>query len=95
VPLQPRFDPSDLGPRERRERLPGAEEERRRGSGWRVAEGSLACPACDLPIAIGPPASPAEPATCPYCAHAAPLRDFLRLGARPLAGRVEVVARLG
>ena len=94
MPLQPRFDPSDLGPRERRERLPGAEEERRRGSGWRVAEGALACPACDLPIALAAAASPSELARCPYCDHGAPLRDFLRLDATALAGRVEVVARL-
>jgi hypothetical protein len=94
VPLHPRFDPSDLGPRERRERLPGAEEERHRGSAWVVGPGALACPSCDLPIAPAPSATPADPAACPYCGREAPLRDFLTLGATSLAGRVDVVARL-
>jgi hypothetical protein len=95
VPLYPRFDPSDLGPRERRERLPGAEEERHRGSNWVVGPGALACPSCDLPLAPGPSASLGDPTRCPYCGHGGPVRDFLSLGAGPIAGRVEVVARLG
>ena len=94
MPLQPRFDPSDLGPRELRERLPGTEQERRRrSSGWLIADGALACPACNLPIALSAPSSPSDPEACPFCAHTAPLREFLRLDATALAGRVEVVAR--
>jgi hypothetical protein len=94
VPLYPRFDPSELGPRERRERLPGAEQERRRGSSWVVSPGALACPSCDLPLAPRPSASLTDSASCPYCGHHASLRDFLSLGATPIAGRVDVVARL-
>lgn len=87
------FDPSDLGRRERRERLPGAEERRQPRGAYRLASATLACPRCALPIWPGSASALGAPVGCPYCRHTAPTRDFLRLGETG-PGEVEVVARL-
>ena len=62
-------------------RAPGAfEEDRRQGVREVLGIGTLACPDCDAPVGIGATAlSPAAPITCPFCAHHAPLREFLSL----------------
>ena len=64
---------------------------------WRVgrscllATGTLACPACDAPVApAAAPMSPADPLACPYCGHAAAVRDFLSLAAPARPARVAV-----
>ena len=62
----------------------------------KVAEGTLACPSCDAPVALtAGPVSPAEPLYCPFCAHAGAVREFLSLGAptRPARVVVRVVYR--
>jgi hypothetical protein len=64
--------PSDSGPREYRYRARSTQ----------LATGTLACPRCDAPVAPAGPLSPAEWIACPFCAHAAPVREFLSL-ARP------------
>jgi hypothetical protein len=72
-------------------RLGGTQEERRVARSWRLGSGTLACPLCDAPVA--PPAgglSPAHPLACPFCAHAAAVRDFLSLAAPSRPARVEV-----
>lgn len=61
----------------------------------RLAEGTLACPACDAPM--GPPAvalSPADGLDCGFCGHAGRVRDFLSLAepTRPTRVNVRVVA---
>lgn len=61
-----------------------------------LATGTLACPECDAPVALGGRAvGPAHPLSCPYCEHAGPLREFLSLAApsRPARVEVRVVAR--
>jgi hypothetical protein len=59
----------------------------------RLAEGILACPACELPIALAATLAVSAPLDCPYCGRHAPAREFLRLGAgAPPASRVAVVA---
>ncbi|HEY8581870.1 MAG TPA: hypothetical protein VIL49_02955 [Capillimicrobium sp.] len=61
-----------------------------------LAAATLACPACDAPVAPGPtPLAPADPARCPFCAHSGAVRDFLTLGdpARPAVVEVRVVYR--
>ena len=53
--------------------------------------GTLACPRCDAPVALGERAvAPNESLSCPYCLHTAAVRDFLTLGAptRPTHVRV-------
>jgi len=70
---------------------PGAYEDRRDARFWRLATGTLACPRCDVPLALGGRAVKfSEDLDCPFCRHAAPLRDFLSLAAPTRPNRVEV-----
>ena len=57
-----------------------------------VATGTLACPDCDAPAVPAGPMSPADPLTCAFCAHHAPLRDFLSL--EPPTRPTRVVVRV-
>jgi hypothetical protein len=71
-----------------------AAREGRHISPWRVATGTLACPLCDAPVALGGRAvSLAEDLDCPFCHHTAAVRDFLSLTAPSRPARVEVRAR--
>ena len=77
-------------------RLGGTHEERRIVRTSLLATGTLACPACDAPVA--PPAraiTPADGLVCPYCDHGGRTRDFLSLEppARPARVEVRVVPR--
>ena len=65
-------------------------KERRPAAATRLGTGTLACPRCDAPVALAAPVAPAEPLGCPYCAHAAPVRDFLSLAAPSRPARVAV-----
>lgn len=71
-------------------RLGGVEEERRAARSGRLATGTLACPRCDAPVAPAAPLSPAQRIGCPYCGHAAAVRDFLSLAEPTRPARVEV-----
>lgn len=72
-------------------RVGGAQEERRRTRSCLVTEGSLACPRCDAPVALGAGAvSPGHPLDCPFCDHAGPVREFLSLSRPTRPARVEV-----
>lgn len=70
-------------------------EERRRARTSHVASGTLACPDCDAPVVPARPMAPAEAIACPFCDHAAPVRDFLSLASptRPAHVDVRVVRR--
>jgi hypothetical protein len=71
-------------------------EERRIASQGIVAIGTLACPSCDAPIALGESrVSPREPLRCPFCDHGAPARDFLSLAqpTRPTRVLVRITSR--
>jgi hypothetical protein len=71
--------------------LAGPQEERRSEQSSRLASGTLACPRCDGPVALGPRgASPADPLACPFCRHSATVRDFLSLTSPTRPARVEV-----
>jgi hypothetical protein len=98
VALHRGFDGTDPARREPVARVAGPQEERRNVRTSRLAGGTLACPACDAPVSPGPRSlSPAEAIACPYCAHAANVRDFLSLTApsRPAHVEVRVVERPG
>jgi len=74
----------------------GPAEERRRTRTWELGSGTLACPRCDAPVALdGLRVTPAEPLSCPFCAHSGAVRDFLSLHAptRPAHVTVRVVDR--
>lgn len=66
-------------------------EERRIAPTGIVAVGTLACPECDAPVALGEQrVSPPDPLACPFCAHHAPAREFLSLKAPTRPARVAV-----
>jgi hypothetical protein len=77
-------------------RAAGVDEYRRTARTSVLGTGTLACPACDLPVALGGRAvAPAAALDCPFCGHAGAVRDFLSLVAptRPARVRVRVVMR--
>ena len=74
-------------------RVSGAHEERR-AAVRHLADGTLACPACDAPVALAGVLAPHVPIACPYCDHGGPLRDFLTLGAPTRPARVQVRLRV-
>jgi hypothetical protein len=60
----------------------------------RVAAGSLACRRCDAPVALaGGPVAVTDALCCPFCAHEAPVRDFLSLADPTRPARVVVRVR--
>jgi hypothetical protein len=66
------------------------EHEHARASTY-LASATLACPSCDAPVALTSGAlTPGHPFACPYCEHAAPVRDFLSLGQPTRPTRVEL-----
>jgi hypothetical protein len=78
-----------------REARVGIHEEHRATRSWRLGTGTLACPLCDAPIALGGRAvTPVQELHCPYCRHRAPMRDFLSLAAPSRPARVQVRLRL-
>jgi hypothetical protein len=70
----------------------GPIEKRRTDDVWRLGTGTLACPACDAPVAPAPggPMSPSDDLSCPVCFRAGAVRDFLSLAAPSRPARVEV-----
>ena len=71
----------------------GYEEERRATRTKRVASGTLACARCDAPVALTGSVGLTATLHCPFCAHEAPVRDFLSLAAPTRPTRVAVVIR--
>ncbi len=72
--------------------MSGSAEERRATRATVVATGTLACPECDAPVSPGGRAlSPSEAMSCPVCAHAGAVRDFLSLATPSRPARVRVV----
>jgi len=94
-----RFDPSNVGsghvPPEPLEHGGATHEERRSARSTRLAEGTLACPSCDAPVApLQRPMSPAEPLGCAFCRHEGAIRDFLSLAVPTRPTRVTVHVRM-
>jgi hypothetical protein len=72
------------------------EELRRTDRSSHFAVGTLACSRCDAPVSPGgSPRSLTESLVCPFCAHRAPLREFLTVGAptRPAHVVLRVIHR--
>jgi hypothetical protein len=60
-----------------------------------IAAGTIACPRCDAPVAIGPERVAVEDAlTCPFCERQGPVREFLSLAPPSRATRVKVTLRM-
>ena len=53
---------------------------------------SLACPGCDMPIAISGPIGFTDEIACAFCETTAPTREFLRGQGWP---EVDLIARIG
>lgn len=70
---------------------PGLHEERRARRSTRLASGTLACPACDAPVA--PPDRPlgmTARLACGFCGETGPVRAFLSLAEPTRPTRVVV-----
>jgi hypothetical protein len=74
---------------ERPQPVPGAFEHRRVVVG-RLGTGTLACPACDAPVLTAGTVAAHDALDCPFCGHAAAVRDFLSLAHPARPARVEV-----
>ena len=71
------------------------QEERRVARTSRLADGTLACPECDAPVAPLGTMGPTDLIGCPVCDHAGVVREFLSLSQpnRPARVQVRVVMR--
>jgi len=78
------------GPEEPVGRLSATEELHRVTRTAPVAVGTLACPSCDAPVALGGSFGPSAALRCPFCAYDGALRDFLTLGEPTRPTRVVV-----
>lgn len=66
-------------------------EERRVTRTGVVAMGTLACPECDAPVALGEErVRPSDRLSCPFCAHHGAAREFLSLATPTRPARVAV-----
>ena len=75
------FDPASTPDPERDERLRAAAARVELRPAERAAylgTRSLACPVCDMPIAIAGPVGFTDEIACAFCENIAPTRDFLR-----------------
>ena len=71
-------------------RLGRVDADPRAGTVQMLGTGTLACPACDAPVAIDGARRPHDALSCPYCGRAGALRDFLSLAVPTRPARVEV-----
>src|SRR5882757_3010697 len=70
--------------------LAGAADQRT-GSVQTLGTGTLACPSCDAPVALGRERKrPHDALSCPFCGCAGALRDFLTLAQPTSPARVEI-----
>ncbi len=70
---------------------PALREQRPAPDSTRLCEGTLACPGCDAPVAIGGGPLPVQQnLACPYCRHRASATDFLSLATPTRPNRVVV-----
>jgi hypothetical protein len=89
------YDPASSQDPERDERLRAAAARVELRPAERVAYlgvKSLACPACDMPIAISGPVGFSDRIACAFCETTAPTRDFVRDQGWPA---VDLIARIG
>ena len=89
------YDPASTPDPERDERLRAAaarvELRPAERAAW-LGVRSLACPACDVPIAITQPIAFSDEIACAFCETIAPTREFLRDQGWPA---VDLIARIG
>lgn len=97
VKFEARSGDSTLGlDRAARRVAPAVEQDRRRAQSTVLGEGTLACPRCDVPVAVGGTRlAVSSRLTCPFCGFSGRLSAFLSLAAptRPARVIVRVVGR--
>jgi len=89
------FDPGARPDPEREERLRASAARVEIRPADRVAHlavRSLACPVCEMPLALAGPVRWQEQIACAFCESLAPTRDFIRERGWP---EVDLVARIG
>ncbi len=89
------YDPASTPGPEREERLSakaGRVELRPAEKAAWLGTRSLACPACDMPIAITAPVGFSDEIACAFCETTAPTREFIREQGWPA---VDLIARIG
>jgi hypothetical protein len=89
------FDPASTPDPEREEKLrAGAAriEQRPATRGAWLGIRSLACPECDMPLALAGPVGFSDTIACAFCETTAPTREFLRDQGWPA---VDLIARIG
>jgi DNA-directed RNA polymerase subunit RPC12/RpoP len=79
---------------ERPKPIAGVNELRRVVRG-RLGTGTLACPECDAPVLGVGRMAVTDDLGCPYCGHAAVVRDFLSLAPPTRPARVAIRVRVG
>jgi hypothetical protein len=66
-----------------------------RRAAQRIGGGTLACPACDLPLLPVASVAISAPIECPFCSEVRPARHFLRIDAIDTPrNEVHLIARL-
>jgi hypothetical protein len=87
------FDPATTPDPEREGKLKAARVELRpkERAAW-LGVRSLACPSCDMPIAIAGPVGFSDVIACAFCEETAPTREFIREQGWPA---VDLIARIG
>jgi hypothetical protein len=89
------YDPASTPGPEREERLSAAagrvELRPAQRAAW-IGSRSLACPTCDMPLAITGSVGFSDVIACAFCETTAPTREFLREQGWPA---VDLIARIG
>jgi hypothetical protein len=89
------FDPSANQDPEREDKLRAAaarvEIRPAEKAAW-LGMRSLACPECDMPLALSGPVGYSDVIACAFCETAAPTREFIRENGWPA---VDLIARIG
>jgi len=87
------FDPATTPDPERDDKLRAARVELRPAekAAW-LGSRSLACPSCDMPLAIAGPVGFSDEIACAFCEATAPTREFIREQGWPA---VDLIARIG
>jgi len=87
------FDPATTPDPERDDKLRAARVELRPAekAAW-LGTRSLACPSCDMPLAIAGSVGFSDEIACAFCEATAPTREYIRQQGWPA---VDLIARIG
>lgn len=81
---------SRTGPLDARRVAPAVEQDPRRGRSRALGRGTLACPRCDVPLALPGRVAAGQAIACPFCAHRGTVGSFVSLAVPTRPTRVVV-----